>query len=101
MNISTEQKQTHIHGEQTCCQGGGGRSGMDWESGFSRCKLFHLEWISNVVPLYPTWKYIQSLGLEHDEDNMRKGMCIHRKRDRQDHSSSQQRLAQHWTSTVL
>ena len=33
MNISTEQKQTHIHGEQTCCQGGGGRSGMDWESG--------------------------------------------------------------------
>jgi len=24
-----------------------GRSGMDWESGFIRCKLLHLGWISN------------------------------------------------------
>ena len=32
MNESTKQKQ--IHREQTCvCQGGGGRSGMDWEFG--------------------------------------------------------------------
>ena len=30
MNLSTEQKQTHRHGEQTCdCQGGGGGKGMD------------------------------------------------------------------------
>ena len=28
MNMSTEKKQTHGHGEQTCgCQGGGGWSG--------------------------------------------------------------------------
>ena len=47
MNLSTEQKQTHRHREQTCgCQGGGGRSGKDWESGASRCKPLHLEWIS-------------------------------------------------------
>ena len=27
-------KETHEHGEQTCdCQGGGGRSGTDWEFG--------------------------------------------------------------------
>ena len=31
MNLSTEQKQTHRHGEQTCgCQGGGRR---EWEVG--------------------------------------------------------------------
>ena len=43
-NISTEQKQTYRHGEQTCdCQGGGGVSGKDWELGVSRCTLLHLE----------------------------------------------------------
>ena len=31
--LSTETKQTHGHGEQTCvCQGGGGGSRVDWES---------------------------------------------------------------------
>jgi len=40
MNLATEKKQTHGHGEQTySCQGGGGESGMDWEFGVSRYKL--------------------------------------------------------------
>ena len=53
MHLSTEKKQTHGHGEQTCgCQGGGGGSGMDWESGVHRCKLLPLEWISNEILLY-------------------------------------------------
>ena len=44
MNLSIEQKQTHGHREQPCgCQEGGEGSGMDWESGMSRCKLLHLE----------------------------------------------------------
>ena len=51
MNLSPEQKLSHRHGEQTCgCQGGG--SGMDGEFGVHRCKLFHLEWISNEVLLH-------------------------------------------------
>ena len=34
MNLSTEQKQTHRHGDSTCgCQVGGGGSGMDGEFG--------------------------------------------------------------------
>jgi len=34
MNLSTEKKQTHGLGEQTCvCQGGEGESEMDWEFG--------------------------------------------------------------------
>ena len=45
MNLSTEQKQTHRHGEQTCgCPlGRKERSGLDEEFGVGRCKLLHLE----------------------------------------------------------
>ena len=67
MNLSTEKKQTHGLGEQTCvCQGGGGGSGMDREFGVSRCKLLHLEWISNEILLFSIGNYIQSLVMEHD-----------------------------------
>ena len=52
MNLSTEQKQTYKHGEQTCdCQG---RTGREWEFEVSRWKLLHLEWISNEVLVYGT-----------------------------------------------
>ena len=44
----------------------GVRRGMDWEFEVSRCKLLHLEWISNEVLLYSTGNSIQSLGIEHD-----------------------------------
>jgi len=44
MNLSTKQKQTHRHREQTCgCQEGGEGSGMDGEFGVSRRKLLHVE----------------------------------------------------------
>ena len=66
MNLSIEEKQTNRHGEQICgCQGGWGGSGMDWEVGVSRCKLLHLEWISNEILLYGTGNYVQSLVMEH------------------------------------
>ena len=39
-------------------------SRMDWEVGVSRCKLLHLEWISNEILLYSTGNYIQSLMIE-------------------------------------
>ena len=67
MNISTEKRQTHGHGEKTCgCQEGGGGSGRDREFGVSRCKLLHLEWISKEVLLHSTGNYIQSLVMEYD-----------------------------------
>ena len=68
MNLSTEKKkECHAHGEQTCaCQGGGGGSGMDWEFGVGRCKLLHLEWISNEILLCSTRNDIQSVVMEHD-----------------------------------
>ena len=67
MNLSPEEKRTHIHREKTFgCQGGRGGSGMDWELGVSRCKLLHLEWISNEALLYSTGENIQSLEVELD-----------------------------------
>ena len=52
MKLSTKQEQTHRHEEQTCgCQGGGGKSGMNWEFGVTRCKLLHAEWIGTEVLL--------------------------------------------------
>ena len=54
-----------------------GVSGRDWEFGVNRCKLLHLEWISNKILLHSTEKYIQSLGIEHDGDNRRKRMYIY------------------------
>ena len=43
--------------------------GEEWDGlGFvvGRCKLLHLERISNEVLLYSTENYIQSLGIDHD-----------------------------------
>ena len=54
MNSSTEKKQTHGHGEQTCgCQEGGGGKGTG-SLGLADGKLLHLEWISNEILLYST-----------------------------------------------
>ena len=67
MHLSTKQKQTHRHREQTCgCQGGGGRGGRDWEFGISRCKLLYTEWIENKVLLYRTGTYIQYPMINHN-----------------------------------
>ena len=52
-------KETHGLGKQTCgCRGGGGGSGMAWESGVYRCTLLPLEQISNEILLYSTGIYI-------------------------------------------
>ena len=67
MDLSTKQKQTHRHREQTYgCQGGRGGSGMDWEFGIAVINPLHLEWISKEVLLYSTGNYIQSLVVECD-----------------------------------
>ena len=46
---------------------------MDWELGVSRCKLLHLEWISHEILLHSTRNYIQSLGIDHDGREFKKG----------------------------
>ena len=55
MNLSTKWKQTHSHIEQTCgCQGGRRKAWDGQEFGVGRCKLLHIEWLSNEVLLYST-----------------------------------------------
>ena len=41
-----------------------GGSAMDLDFGVSRCKLLHLEWVSDDMLLYSTVNYIQSLGID-------------------------------------
>ena len=66
MNLSTEQKQTHRHREQTCgCQGEGSRGGKDWEWWISRCKLLYIGWINNKVLLYATGNHTQYPVINH------------------------------------
>ena len=47
-------------------RGKGGRGRIDGEFGVGRCKLLHLEWISDEVLLCSIGNYIQSLGIEHN-----------------------------------
>ena len=55
----------------------GGGSGMDGESGVSRCKLLHLGWIRNEVLLFRTGNCVPSLRLEHDRRSYgKKKVCI-------------------------
>ena len=44
MNLSTKQKHTSMHKEQTCgCQGGGGQEMEELGDGISGCKLLYIE----------------------------------------------------------
>ena len=47
-------------------KGEGVGGGMEWEAGVSRCKLLHIEWINNKVPLYSTESYIQYSTINHN-----------------------------------
>ena len=49
-----------------CLPGRRGEEGINREFGVGRCKLLHLEPISNEVLQYITGNCVQSLGLEHD-----------------------------------
>ena len=69
MTPSTKQKQSHGHRELVVephrdlwLPTGGGGSGMDMEFRVSKCKLLHLEWISNEVLLYSTGTISSLLG---------------------------------------
>ena len=75
MNLSTKQKQTRRHTEQTCgCQGAGG--GKYWESGISRCKLLYTGWINIKVLLYSTGNYIQYPVINHNGKKYKKE-CVY------------------------
>ena len=51
MNLSMKQKQTYRHREDLWLPRGGGEGEMDWEFGFSRCKLLYREWMDNKALL--------------------------------------------------
>ena len=78
MILFTKQKQIMAM-ESRLVVARGREEGVGWlgSSGVGRCKLLHLEWISNGVLLYSTRNYVQSLGLEHDGRQCKKRMYIY------------------------
>ena len=73
MNISTKQKQTHRHREQTCGWGGG----EGWECGTSRGKLLDTGWINNKVLLHSKGSYSQYPWINHNGKEYEKEyICI-------------------------
>ena len=78
INVSTKQKQTHIHREQTCgCRGGKGWEGKDWEFGISRCKLEYIGWINNKILLYSTGNYTQYPVInDNGKEYEKKYVCV-------------------------
>ena len=71
---------------------------MDTEFGVSRCKLLHLEWLSNEVLLYGTGNYIQSPGTNHGGRKYKKGnVCIYMTGS----LCCEAEMAQHCKSTIL
>ena len=64
-----------IENRLAIARGEGGRSWMDGDLGVGRCKLLHVEWISNEVLLHSTGNYIQPLeidcnGRQHEKKNV-------------------------------
>ena len=67
MGLFTNQRQTHSPRDQTrSCKGRGELRGSVGVSGVSRCKLLHVEWISQVL-LYSTRSYIHYPVTNHNE----------------------------------
>ena len=57
---------TDIENRPVVAKGEGGRGGMDWEFGISKCKLLYIAWINNQVLLYSTGNYIQYPIVNHN-----------------------------------
>ena len=55
-----------IENRLVVAKGKGRRSEMDGEFAVGRCKLLHLEQISNEGLLYSTGNCIQALGIQHN-----------------------------------
>ena len=70
IKFSTELKLMDLENRLVVAKGEREGEEVGWESGVNRCKLLHLEWISNEILLYSPENYIQSLMMERD--NVRK-----------------------------
>ena len=57
-------------------KGAGGGEGMNWKFGVGRCKLLHLEWINNKVPMCSTGNCIQHPVENHKGKEYKKRMYV-------------------------
>ena len=58
MNLSTEKKLMDLENRLVVAKGEREGVGLIGTLGLNKCKLLHLEWISNKILLYSTGNYI-------------------------------------------
>ena len=76
MTLSKKQKQI-MDVENRFVFTRGERVGWMGSFGVDKCKLLHLEWISNMVLLHSTGDCVQSLEIEHDGRQYEEKECIY------------------------
>ena len=60
-NSAWKQRLTDMENKLAAARGDRERRSMDWESGVSRCKLRHSEWINSKVLMYSAGNYTEHL----------------------------------------
>ena len=79
MNMSTKQKATHRHREQTCsCQRGWvrGGTGKEQDLRISTCKLLSMGWVNNTLLLDGIDNYVQYSVITITEKMMEKNISV-------------------------
>ena len=74
---------------------------MGWESGVSRYKVSHTEWLDHKLLLYGTGDHVQSPGINHNGKEYKKEyiyMYIYRELSR---FAGEQKLIQRYKSTTI
>ena len=70
--------------------------GEGWEFVVGRCKLLHIEWMSNQALLYKHWKLYPVFWIDYDgKQYKKKSVCMG------GHYALRQKLIQHCKSTIL
>ena len=64
--LRNKNRLTDIENRLVVAKGEGGRGGVDWEFGTSRCKLLNIGWINYNVLLSSTGNYIQYPVISHN-----------------------------------
>ena len=107
VNLPTKQKQPHREKRPVTPRERWARERRDWELGVRRCQLVHTGQGSNTVLLNSTGRCAQYPGINHSGRGYEKQYAYayiyiytHRHRRRSQYAV-QQRLTQHWDSTLF
>ena len=75
---------------------------MGWDSGVSRCKVSHTEWLNHKLLLYGTGDHVQSPGINHSgKKNKKEYIYIYVYNIELSCFAGEQKLIQRYKSTTI